>query len=131
MAAIADWVKQGMPEGDRSRLPPLPQFADGWQLGKPDLVLTMPAAYDVPASGPDIYRNFALPTGLTEDKYIRAVEFRPSARKAVHHALFAYIPGGSKKELDGKDGKPGFGGMNGLGAGIGLQQGNGSLGAGL
>jgi hypothetical protein len=128
IAAIADWVKQGMPEGDRSRLPPLPQFADGWQLGKPDLVLTMPAAYDVPASGPDIYRNFALPTGLTEDKYIRAVEFRPSARKAVHHALFAYIPGGSKKELDGKDGKPGFGGMNGLGAGIGLQQGNGSLG---
>src|SRR5438874_1570436 len=44
IAAIAEWVKQGMPEGDRSKMPKLPQFVDGWHLGKPDLILEMPAA---------------------------------------------------------------------------------------
>jgi Tol biopolymer transport system component len=121
IAAIGEWVKQGMPEGDRAKMPKLPAFTDGWHLGKPDLILEMPAAYEVPATGPDIYRNFAIPTGLTEDKWVRAVEFRPSARKAVHHALFAYVRSGSLKDADGKDGKPGFGGMNGLGLGVGVQ----------
>jgi WD40-like Beta Propeller Repeat len=121
IATMAEWVKQGMPEGDRARMPKLPQFTEGWQLGKPDLILEMPAAYEVPASGPDIYRNFAIPTGVAEDKYVRAVEFRPSARKAVHHALFAYVPTGAMKNQDGRDGKPGFAGMNGLGAGASVQ----------
>src|SRR6516165_811874 len=66
IASIGEWVKQGMPEGDRAKMPKLPAFTDGWQLGKPDLILEMPAAFEVPASGPDIYRNFAIPTGLTE-----------------------------------------------------------------
>ena len=50
-----------------------------------------------------------LPTGLTEDKWVRALEFRPAARKAVHHAIFGYVRGGSVKNA-GADGKPGFGG---------------------
>src|SRR5258708_34529587 len=88
IAAIGQWVKQGMPQGDPAKMPKLPRFADGWHLGKPDLVLEMPAGFDVPATGPDIYRNFALPTGVTEEKWVRAVEYRPSARKVVHHAIF-------------------------------------------
>src|SRR3954447_4009885 len=52
IAAIGEWVKQGMPQGDVSKTPKLPQFPDGWHLGKPDLVLEMPAGYEVPASGP-------------------------------------------------------------------------------
>ena len=72
----------------------------------------MPAAFNVPAKGPDIYRNFVLPTGLGDDKWIRAVEFRPSARKVVHHALFSYIRGGAVNGLANADGQPGFrGGM--------------------
>jgi mono/diheme cytochrome c family protein len=121
IAAIADWVKQGMPQGNPARMPALPQFTEGWQLGTPDLILEMPVSFTVPASGPDIYRNFAIATGLTEDKWIRAVEFRPAARTAVHHALFAYVRGGAMKDFEGKDGKPGFGGLNGLGLGIGIQ----------
>jgi len=106
------WLKAGMPRGDLSKLPALPQFADGWQLGKPDLILEMPAAFNVPAEGPDIYRNFVLPTGLADDKWIRAVEFRPSARKVVHHALFSYIRGGAVNAVANADGQPGFrGGM--------------------
>lgn len=115
IATIADWVQQGMPQGDVSKMPRLPQFAEGWHLGKPDLILEMPAGFDLPASGPDVFRNFAIPTGLKEDKWVRAVEFRPSTRKAAHHALFAWVAGGSTARLEGLDGKPGFGGMGTVG----------------
>src|SRR5690242_6805915 len=81
ISAIDEWVKQGMPEGDPARMPKLPQFTEGWHLGKPDLTLEMPAAYELPASGADVFRNFTIPMKLTEDKWVRAVEFRPSARK--------------------------------------------------
>jgi hypothetical protein len=108
---IAEWVKDGMPEGDPRHLPTLPQFASGWHLGTPDLILKMTAPFELPASGPDIYRNFVIPTHLTEDKWVRAIEFRPSARQVVHHALFAYDASGAAERLDGRDGRPGFGGM--------------------
>jgi len=115
IATIGAWVQQGMPQGDISKMPKLPQFAEGWHLGKPDLILEMPVGFDLPASGPDVFRNFAIPTGLKEDKWVRAVEFRPSTRKAAHHALFAWVAGGSTARLDGADGKPGFGGMGTVG----------------
>ena len=108
--SIGAWVRAGMPRGDRAKMPAPPQFTDGWQLGKPDLILEMAESYDVPADGPDIYRNFIVPTGLTEDKWVRAVEFRPSARKAVHHALISYVRGDSAAKLDARSEEPGFGG---------------------
>jgi hypothetical protein len=130
ITSIGQWVKQGMPQGDARKMPKLPQFPDGWHLGKPDLSLKMPTAFEVPASGPDIYRNFVLPTSLTEDKWVRAVEFHPSARKAVHHAIFSYIRGGSVAKIDGVDGRPGFGGITSLGLGAGPNTApSGSLGA--
>ena len=44
-------------------MPKLPAFpADGWRLGQPDLILEMPAGFDLPASGPDVFRNFVIPT---------------------------------------------------------------------
>jgi mono/diheme cytochrome c family protein len=52
IATIGEWVTRGMPQGDPAKLPKLPQFTDGWQLGTPDLVLEMPDAFEVPASGP-------------------------------------------------------------------------------
>lgn len=58
---IRQWVADGMIEGDRGKLPPMPAFADGWQLGMPDLVVSMPEPFDVPATGSDIYRTFVLP----------------------------------------------------------------------
>jgi hypothetical protein len=125
---ISAWVQDGMPEGDPAKAPPVPMFTEGWHLGTPDLILEMPIGFDVPASGPDIYRNFTIPTGVTEDKWVRAVEFRPSARKVVHHVLFAYDGSGTLAALSGRDGKPGFGGMGSVGVG-GTGPGNsGSLG---
>jgi mono/diheme cytochrome c family protein len=112
---IATWVKSGMVEGDPNKLPPMPKFTEGWYLGKPDLVVTMPKGFALPASGPDIYRNFVVPLNLTEDKWVRAVEFHPGTRAVVHHCLFAYDSTSTLRAKDGTDGKPGFGGMGSAG----------------
>ncbi|MEQ1633902.1 MAG: cytochrome c, partial [Planctomycetota bacterium] len=85
---IVRWVEGGMPEGQKDELPPLPKFVEGWQLGEPDLVVQMPAGFDVPASGRDIYRNFVVPLELQDDVYVTAIEVRPSARAVLHHVLF-------------------------------------------
>jgi hypothetical protein len=56
-----------------------------------------------------------LPTELSEDQWIRAVELRQSARAAAHHALFAYVEQGTFAAQDGADGQPGFGGSMAVG----------------
>ena len=108
---IVAWAKGGMPEGDPAALPPLPKFPEGWQLGEPDLVVQMPKGFDVPASGRDIYRNFAIPLGLQDDVWVTAIEVRPSARDVLHHVLFFVDDTGEAIAQDGKDGKPGYSGM--------------------
>ncbi len=115
IATLARWVELGMPEGDSLLLPPLPTFTDGWQLGLPDLITTMPEPFTVPAGGPDVYRNFVLPLGLNEDVWVRAVDFRPSARSVVHHSLFFLDNTGTAREQDGQDGLPGYSGGMGVG----------------
>jgi uncharacterized protein (TIGR03437 family) len=114
VSLIQQWVAQGMPQGDPSKEPVLPTFTDGWQLGTPDLVLTMPIAYSVAADGADIYRNFVLRTGLTTEKWIQAIELKPSARGAVHHVLFFADATGKARAMDGQDGQPGFPGFGSI-----------------
>ena len=108
---IGDWVDSGMAEGDASKLPELPQFTEGWQLGEPDLVVSMTEGYTLYAEGPDIYRNFVVPLNLDEDKWVQAIEFRPGARSVVHHSLFYYDTSGEAKKRDEEDPVPGFGTM--------------------
>src|SRR5215208_613101 len=62
---IAQWVKGGCIEGKAAQAE-LPQFVDGWQLGKPDLVAQMPGTYVLPADGKDVYRNFVVPLEVPE-----------------------------------------------------------------
>ena len=112
VATLDRWVESGMAEGPSDKLPPLPEFpAGGWALGKPDLVVTLPEAFNVPADGKDIYRMFALPLGLTEDRWVTAVEIRPTARSVVHHALYFLDSTGAARKLDEADSRPGFGRM--------------------
>src|SRR5215471_19626963 len=60
IATIGEWVQQGMRQGDPAKMPKLPEFTDGWHLGKPDLVIEIPAAFGLPATGPDVFRNFTI-----------------------------------------------------------------------
>ncbi|MBL8842892.1 MAG: redoxin domain-containing protein [Planctomycetes bacterium] len=105
---LVAWVDAGCPEGDAKKTPPLPKFTEGWQLGEPDLVVKMAKGFDVPAGGPDIYRNFVIPLGFPEDRYLTAIEVRPSSRAALHHVLFFLDETGEARKNDGKEGKPGF-----------------------
>ena len=119
IALFAAWVDGGMPEGDTSNLPELPEFTDGWQLGEPDLVVSMTEGYTLYAEGPDIYRNFVIPLNLEEDKWIQAIEFRPGERSVVHHSLFYFDTTGAARERDDADPIPGYKtmGRNGEGGG--------------
>jgi hypothetical protein len=111
IALIQAWVKQGMPEGSANDRIEAPKFTSDWQLGEPDLVVEMPAAYHVPADGPDIYRNLAVPLGLAEDKWITAIDIRPSARAVVHHVLYSADTSGTAHLKPSPGPEPGFSGM--------------------
>jgi len=98
LALITQWASHGAPEGDPASKPVPPQFPEGWQLGKPDQVLTVPAKFAVPAEGPDQFRCFVVPMNLDHDVYLGASEFRPDNRRTVHHALlFADVTGQARK----------------------------------
>jgi hypothetical protein len=119
ITAIQEWFKAEMPQGDGPKCEP-PKFASGWPLGEPDLVVEMPAAYHVPAEGPDIYRNMAVPLGLVEDKWMTAIDMRPTARAGVHHVLYFADPNGRIHEKAQQGAEPGFSGMRAGGATIPL-----------
>jgi hypothetical protein len=84
---IVKWANAGAPEGDVSRLPALPKFPEGWQIGTPDVVFEMPTTYSVPASGAIPYQYFEVPTNFTEDRWVQAGEVRAGDRKHVHHII--------------------------------------------
>lgn len=101
------WVDDGTPLGDQTELPEPPEFADGWQLGEPDLIIDVPES-DVPADGPDIYQYFVIPTGLTQDRLVRAIEYSSENPQLVHHASFRYDDAGEARKLDEDDPRPGY-----------------------
>jgi hypothetical protein len=87
IATIAAWVDGGAKEGDPSVTPALPRFSDGWQIGEPDLVLTMVEPVKIPASGTIPYITVPTNYEFPEDAWIQAIEVRPGNRRVVHHAV--------------------------------------------
>ena len=84
---IVAWVDGGAPEGNHADLPEVPQFAEGWSIGEPDLIFTMLEPFAVPADGTVPYSYVTVPTNLTEDIWISAHEFRPGDRRVLHHVI--------------------------------------------
>jgi hypothetical protein len=92
---ILAWVAAGAPKGDPGDMPPPKHWADDtrWQLaakyGAPDLVIAS-LPYTMPAVAQDAWWKPVVPTGLTEPRWVRGIEIRPSTargRKITHHAL--------------------------------------------
>ena len=115
IATIKAWAGAGAPPGKKSDLPAAPSFPKGWTRGTPDLVLTVPTLWHVGASGADLYRCFVLPTGLTEDKQVVAIEYRAGNKSVVHHCLGYIDTSGQARLRDGKDGLPGYTSFGGPG----------------
>src|SRR5262245_29790712 len=78
---LVRWADTGAAEGSVKDAPSPVQFVDGWNIGKPDMVVEMPSEYKVPASGTIEYTYFVVPTGFTEDRWVQLAEARPGNRK--------------------------------------------------
>lgn len=82
---IMRWVKEGVSEGPGPP-PRQPQFTEGWQLGRPDLVVTAPEPYRIPGDGKDVFWNFILTPSITSSRWVKAVEINPGNHRLIHHA---------------------------------------------
>ncbi|MEM6632108.1 MAG: T9SS type A sorting domain-containing protein [Bacteroidota bacterium] len=112
---ISKWVTQGMPQGNAQDETPFPDFPKGSQIGEPDLVLSFSEAFLHKGNNSDQYQVFVLPTGLKEDKILKAIELRPGNRSIVHHALFGLDTSGEARELDAETPEYGFEDFGGFG----------------
>lgn len=100
IGTLAAWVDGGTPVGEPKDAPEPRRFTEGWHLGEPDLVLTVPEEFSLGAAGADVYRCFVLPTNLAEDKYVTTIEVRPGNRRAVHHAVIVHDSEGRARKLE-------------------------------
>jgi hypothetical protein len=82
---IKNWAEGSKDEGDPKQMPAMPEFPDGWKIGKPDAVIAIPP-HELAGTGPDEYTYVTVPTNFSEDRWIIAAELRPGNRKIVHHA---------------------------------------------
>jgi hypothetical protein len=88
------WIDAGCPEGDPADLPPPRKFAEDWSIPGPDLVVSMPEPFTVPAEGVLEYQNVRVDPGFTEDRWVRAAEIMPGNPAVVHHCnVFLQPPG--------------------------------------
>ena len=103
---LVGWADGGAQQGNAADGPQPRAFADGWQIGKPDLVLDTGVDFKVPAQGTIEYTHFVVPTGFTEDRWIKEIEVRPGNKAVVHHVVLYARPRGSQFLADAKPGEP-------------------------
>src|SRR5436190_7336713 len=109
IATLAAWADGGAVQGNPADMPPPRKFEedDIWHIGKPDLVVSS-VKHTVPAAGSDWWGDYVVDTGLTEDRYLKAVETKPApgAKKVTHHAVTFLVQesADSNEELIGQVG---------------------------
>lgn len=106
------WIADGVVEGDSADLPPAPTFPEGWQLGVPDLVVTLPEAYTLAAEGKDVYRNFVIPIPVPANRHVKGIEFVPGNARVVHHAFVNVDETRKSRRLAERQSPAGFDGMD-------------------
>ncbi len=88
---LVHWIEAGAPRGEGvDPLGAVKRVAAEWPLGKPDMILDIPA-YKVPASGVVDYQRPFTPNTLTQGRWIRASTVKPGDRQAVHHILTGWM----------------------------------------
>jgi hypothetical protein len=94
---LAAWVDAGMPRGDDKDLPKPKEWARGWVHGEPDMVLSMPEEFEVPADGSLPYKNYVIDPGFTEDRWVKIAEGHPGEPGVVHHLVVYVLKEGQKQ----------------------------------
>ncbi|HEX4380108.1 MAG TPA: hypothetical protein VH022_08755, partial [Candidatus Acidoferrum sp.] len=110
IARLRDWAESGAAEGNRAELPAVPKFVEGWQLGKPDVIVKATKAYALAAGGGDVYWNFVFRAPVDRPRWLKAIEIRPGDKRLVHHAN-VMVDRGQTARLQEKTPGAGFGGM--------------------
>lgn len=99
--AFLAWIADGLAEGDKADAPLARSYGDGdWTIGKPDLVVQIPEAIKVKATGVMEYQNVYADTGLEEDKWVVAAEIVPTDRAVIHHVLVFVVPGKKPGDIE-------------------------------
>lgn len=115
---LLSWIESGCVLGDEKDLPAAKEYADGWVIGKPDVVFKMPKEYTIKAEGVEAYQHFVTPTNFKEDVWVQAAEARPGNRAAVHHIIvFFRDPKAPQRRGGGGGSGRGQGGGDGIGIG--------------
>jgi hypothetical protein len=102
IATISAWVDAGAPQGNPADAPKPPSFTDGWQLGEPDYVVELPEVH-IPATGRDYFPTPSLTLDIPQDRWVRAIEVRPSNREVTHHSVI-FAAGNPLSLMMGGDG---------------------------
>jgi hypothetical protein len=102
IAMVARWVDSGAPQGNPADMPKPMAFPpdDQWFIGKPDLQVTTDQDFKMYPKGPDWWIDQYAEVRLTEDRWIKAMEVKPSNPKIVHHCVIYAI------EPDAPEGAP-------------------------
>lgn len=108
IGVLKRWAATGAGPGPALALPPTAAPVGGWALGEPDLVLEMTEPFAVAAEGDDVYQCFVIPVSLPAFRWVRAFEFVPGSRRAVHHALFFLDRSGTARQRDAAEPGPGY-----------------------
>ena len=103
---LVAWADTGAKAGNPKDAPKPLEFVEGWRIGKPDVVIEMPVAFDVPASGTIDYQYIVIPTGFKEDTYVQMAEARPGNPALVHHIIAFIREPGNPWMKDAKPGVP-------------------------
>ena len=104
---LVSWIDHGMPMGDPAELPESKLYADGWQLGEPDMIFQIPDEFMVQATGTVEYQYFVTPTNFENDVWVQASEARPGNWNVVHHIIVFVREKGTTR----KQGLPSVGGF--------------------
>lgn len=86
------WLNGAKPEGDPADAPLPRRFPQDWEMGTPDAIVRIPEPIVVNATGTMPYQNVFVETHFGEDRWVQAVEVRPTAREVVHHVLVFVVP---------------------------------------
>ena len=112
---IAAWVDAGAPSGNLADAPPMPVYNNNnYAIQNPDLVLKIPT-YTINTDF-DLYRCFAIPTGLPQQRFVQELEVVPGNPAVVHHVLVFQDPSQTPLNLDAQDPGPGYTNFGGTGS---------------
>src|SRR5262249_25790802 len=92
---LSAWSDVGAPEGDAKDRPAARAFNNGWNI-KPDIIVEMPKAFEMPAKGTINYKYVLVKTNFDRDMWVSSAEMRPGNPEVLHHGKVWVRPPGSQ-----------------------------------